>query len=122
MYMPFANFPLNPVDTVVRSSLPVAQVEAALRRELRAVDDQLAVARVMTMDQVVDEQLARPRFQAALLGLFAAAALLLAAVGTYGVIAQHVRSRLPEMALRRAFGAGTRDLVRLVVVDAMKAC
>ena len=121
VYMPFASFPLNPVDTVIRSSLPRAQVEAAMRRELRAVDDQLAVGRVMTMEDVVDEQLAAARFQAALLGLFATVALLLAAVGTYGVIAQTVRSRLPEMALRRTLGAGTGNLLRLVLVAGMKA-
>lgn len=121
LYLPFASFPLNPIDTVIRSSAPQAAIEAAMRRALREIDDQLAVARFMSMEQVVDEQLARPRFQAVLLGLFAAVALTLAAVGTYGVIAQTVRSRVPEIALRRALGADTRHLAQMVVGDGMKA-
>jgi len=121
IFMPFASFPLNPVDTVVRSALPPGQVTAAMRRALRSVDDQLALGRVMTMNEVVDNQLARPRFQAVLLGLFAVVAVVLAAVGAYGVIAHNVRSRAPEFGLRRALGAGTPDLLRLVLWDGMKA-
>lgn len=56
-----------------------------------------------------------------MLGLFAFVAIALAAVGTYGVIAYNVRSRVPEFGLRRALGAGTPDLLRLVLWDAMKA-
>ncbi len=121
IFMPFASFPLNPVDTVVRSPLPPGQVAAAMRRELRSLDGQIALGRVMTMNEVVDDQLARPRFQAVLLGLFAAVAMALAAVGTYGVIAHNVRSRVPEFGLRRALGAGTLNLLRLVLWDGMKA-
>ncbi len=121
MFMPFARFPLNPVDTVVRSPLPPGQVAEAMRRELRSVDDQLALGRVITMNEVVDDQLAGPRFQVVLLVLFAVVAIALAAVGTYGVIAHSVRSRVPEFGLRRALGAGTPDLFRLVLSDGMKA-
>jgi predicted lysophospholipase L1 biosynthesis ABC-type transport system permease subunit len=121
IFLPFDQFPLNPIDTVVRSPLPPAQLTAALRRELRAVDPQLALWQVMTMSEVVDEQLARPRFQAVLLGLFATVAMVLAAVGTYGVIAHSVRNRVPEFGLRRALGAGTPDLVRLVLWNGMQA-
>jgi ABC-type antimicrobial peptide transport system permease subunit len=73
------------------------------------------------MSEVVNDQLARPRFQAVLLGLFAAVALALAAVGTYGVIAHNVRARVPEFGLRRALGAGTGDLLRLVLWSGIKA-
>jgi putative ABC transport system permease protein len=121
LFMPFAIFPLNPVDTVVRSILPPDQIAAAMRRELRAIDDQLALGRVMTMNDVVGDQLARPRFQAVLLGLFAVVAIALAAVGTYGVIAHSVRSRVAEFGLRRALGAETLDLLRLVLSEGLKA-
>jgi predicted permease len=121
MFLPFADFPLNPVDTIVRSMLPAHQIADAMRRELRSVDNQLALSRLRTMNEIVDDQLARPRFQAVLLGLFAAVAVALAAVGTYGVIAHNVRSRVPEFGLRRALGAGTPDLVRLVLITGMKA-
>ncbi len=120
VFISFASFPLNPVDTVVRSALPTAQVVAAMRRELRSVDDQIALGRPMAIEEVVDGELARPRFQALLLGLFAAVAMALAALGTYGVIACNVRGRVPELGLRRALGAETPDLVRLVLTDGMK--
>lgn len=121
VFMPFAAFPLNPVDTVVRSSLPPGQVAAAMRRELRQMDDQLALGRVMSMNDVIADQLAAPRFQAVLLGLFGLVAIALAAVGTYGVIAHSIRCRVPEFGLRRALGASTPDLFRLVLLDGMKA-
>jgi putative ABC transport system permease protein len=121
MFMPFARFPLNPVDTVVRSQLPPGQVAAAMRRQLQSVDPQLALGEIKMMSEVIDDQLARPRFQALLLALFAAAAMALAAVGAYGVIAHNVRSRVAEFGLRRALGAGTPELVRLVLWDGMKA-
>jgi putative ABC transport system permease protein len=121
MFLPFAAFPLNPIDTVVRSTLPPGQMAAAMRRELRSLDAELALGQVLTMSEVVDDQLARPRFQAVLLGLFAAVALALAAVGTYGVIAHNVRARVPEFGLRRALGAGTGDLLRLVLWSGMRA-
>ena len=121
MFLPFSRFPLNPVDTVVRSQLPPSQVAAAMRRELQSVDPQLALGEIKTMSEVIDDQLARPRFQAVLLALFAAVAMALAAVGAYGVIAHNVRSRVAEFGLRRALGAGTPDLLRLVLWNGMKA-
>ena len=75
----------------------------------------------MTIEEVVDGELARPRFQTLLLTLFAAVAMALAAVGTYGVIAYSVRSRVPELGLRRALGAETLDLLRLVLTEGLKA-
>jgi putative ABC transport system permease protein len=121
VFIPFAAFPLNPVDTVVRSSLPPGQVAVAMRRALRQLDEQLALGRVMSMNDVIDDHLAAPRFQAVLLGLFGAVAIALAAVGTYGVIAHSIRSRVAEFGLRRALGASTADLLRLVLGDGMKA-
>lgn len=121
VFLPYASWPLNPVDTVVRSALPASQIVPAMRDELRRLDDQIALGRVMTMQEVVDRQLARPRFQALLLGLFSVVAIVLAAVGTYGVIAYNIRSRLQEFGLRRALGANTGDVFRLVFRDGMRA-
>jgi putative ABC transport system permease protein len=121
VFMPFSAFPLNPVDTAVRTELPTDEIEKAMRRELRGLDAQLALGRVMTMQEVIDDNLARPRFQAVLLTLFAAVGVALAAIGAYAVVAQNMRSRIPELALRRALGAATNDVLRLVVFGGMKA-
>jgi predicted permease len=121
VFLPYRIFPLNPVDAVVRTTLPVSQIVPAMQAELRALDTQVALGRPTTMRAVVDDELGRERFLLVLLGLFGAVATGLAAVGTYGVIAQSVRARVPEMGLRRALGAGTWDLWRLVLGEGLRA-
>ncbi|MGC4049730.1 MAG: FtsX-like permease family protein [Paludibaculum sp.] len=121
LFISYDSFALNPVDTVIRSTLPPAQIIAAMRRELKALDDQVVLAKPLAMDDVVNSELARPRFQVVLLGLFASVALPLAAIGTYGVIAYNVRSRTPELGLRRALGASTLDMLQLVLTNGFRA-
>jgi len=121
IFFPFTMFPLSTVDMVVQSNLPPTQIMAAMRREMRAIDDQVPLGRPMPIEQVVDGELAQPRFQAVLLGVFAVVAMVLAAIGTYGVIAYYVRSRVPELGLRRALGAGAGDLIWLVLREGMSA-
>ena len=121
IFLPYAAFPLDPVDTALRTTLPEAPVAAALRRELKALDAELVLGKVMSMTAVIDGELARPRFHMWLLGLFAGVGLLLASVGIYGVIAHHVKSRTAEFGLRRALGAGSGALFRLVLGDGLQA-
>ncbi|MBY0504354.1 MAG: ADOP family duplicated permease [Bryobacteraceae bacterium] len=120
IYFSYPTFPLNPLDTVLRTRLPLDRLNAALRRELKLLDSEIPLAPLTTMDALVDSELARPRFQAGLVLLFAASMLGLAALGTYGVIAHQVRGRLAEFGLRRALGASSPALLRLVVWDGMK--
>ena len=75
----------------------------------------------MTMNELVDNEVARPRFQAELVMLFAVFTMALAALGSYGVISQNVRARIPELGLRRALGAGSADLLGLVLRQGMMA-
>lgn len=121
IYLPFSEFPLNPVDTVVRTPLPADHVLPLLRAELRSINPQLALGPVSTMDSAIDDELARPRLQTLLIGLFAVVAITLAAVGTYGVIAQNVQSRVPEFGLRAALGASSRDILRVVFIEGLRA-
>ena len=121
VYLPYATFPLNPLDTIILTRLPADQIHTALRRELQSLDPDIPLGKLITMDELVDNELARPRFQAALVLLFAAFTLVLASLGCYGVIAHHVRSRVPELGLRRALGATSPDLLRLVIFDGLHA-
>lgn len=121
IYMPFASLPGIYLDVVVRTPLPAAEIVPAARAALRELDGGLALSQVSTMDRILDDDVAGPRFRAVLLGLFSAVAVALAAIGVYGVIAQGVRSRTPEFGLRIALGAGPADVFRLVVGQGLRA-
>ncbi len=97
---------------------PLALASAVLNRAW-SVDKNLHVARVLTMDDVIAQALVEPRFRAGLLTLFAALAITLAAVGTYGMIAYSASRRAHEIGIRMALGAGRRDVLRLVIGQAV---
>ncbi len=87
----------------------------AVQQEVLRVDSDLPVARVMTMDRIIGKSIARQNFNMILLGIFGGVALLLAAIGIYGVMSYTVQQRTHEMGIRIALGAGTGQLLRLVV-------
>jgi predicted permease len=102
---------------VIRARTDARMLADALRDEVHRLDPELAVADVKLMDKVVDSAVSTPRLALALVSLFAGLAILLAAIGAYGVIAYSVSQRTQEFGLRVALGAQRADLMRMVMVQ-----
>ncbi len=104
---------------VVRTRMAPASLAASLRTAVRGVDPNLVVLNVLPMDTIVGNTIASRKFNATLLGLFAALAVALAATGVYGVLQYSVIQRRREMGIRIAIGATSSDMIRLIVGQAL---
>jgi ABC-type antimicrobial peptide transport system permease subunit len=106
-----------PLKWAIRTKAEPTQLIGAVERELRAASGGLPLAHVRAMNQVVAESIARDRFNTVLLSTFAGVALLLAAIGVYGVMAYAVQHRTHEIAIRVALGANRHDVRRMVLFE-----
>jgi predicted lysophospholipase L1 biosynthesis ABC-type transport system permease subunit len=118
-YVPLGQFAANPGNTsrsmtlVVHTAGDPESLVRPVRAAIRDIDPRLPVSEVQTMEEVVGQSIAEPRFAMELLGLFGVLALVLSAIGIFGIVSQVVASRSQEFGIRAALGASPGDLVML---------
>jgi predicted permease len=119
VYFPAAQIPIRSMFVVVRTSSPPEPMTATITKEIQSLDPEVPAFDVQTMQGRLSDSLARQRFATFLLGVFAAIALLLAAIGIYGQLAYSVNQRTHEIGIRLALGAQPVAILRMVVRQSM---
>ncbi len=120
LYFPYDQIASGRVSVVVRSDLPASALVPAIRGQVEAIDPLVPIGDIVTMQQITDTAVAQQRFTMILMTAFATAAILLAAIGVYGVLSFTVSQRTSEIAVRIAVGSTTDRVAGLVIGEGMK--
>jgi putative ABC transport system permease protein len=120
MYLPLEQLPWATTTLIVRSQGSSEALTSAIRAKIAELDPNLPISSVASMESIVASSVAQPRVLSQFAGIFAGFALLLAAIGIYGVMAYSVSMRRQEMGIRMSLGAESRDIVKLIVGQGMR--
>jgi putative ABC transport system permease protein len=119
LYFPFSQLPWGNMNLLVRTAADPNTMVSAVRAQVAAIDSDQPVTNIQTVDEIMDGSRAQPRFILLLLSVFSGAALVLAIIGIYGVLAYSVAQRRQELGIRMALGAEKADILRMVIAHGL---